>query len=275
MSKLWLFLLAWSVVLANDAPAQTTPHDNAAQPAVKKSADTDAAAKRIDEILTNLQKRSDGLKDIRCKVRFVEDDQLNLSKRTKWGQILFMMAEPNPNFLVHFEKSEADGVLGKQEWYLFDGRWLYQVLERIKQITKQEVVRPGERVDFFDLEKAPFPLPFGQKKDTIQRNFDVALVPPAKGDPPDTDHLVCTPKPESHLYREYNKLEFFVDKHVHLPRRVVVTKDEALVINTADFADLSAESINAGVGAKDFAKPKAWRGYEEIVEPLPADGVTP
>ncbi len=232
-------------------------------------------ADRIDDILTNLQKRSDGLEDIRCKVRFVEDDQVNLSKQTKWGQILFMMAEPNPNFLIHFEKSEVDGVLGKQEWYLFDGRWLYQTLERIKQVTKQEVVRPGEKVDFFDLEKAPFPLPFGQKKETILHNFDVTLVPPTKGDPPNTDHLVCIPKPESHLYREYNKLEFFILKDVHLPSRVVVTKDEALVVNTADFPDLSAKSINAGVKKSDFAAPKAWKAYDLVVEELPKDEHNP
>lgn len=275
MTVRWISLFLLSACLASETPAQTTTPSRAAQPAVTRSTEVDAPADRVDEILTNLQKRSDGLKDIRCKVRFVEDDQVNLSKRTKWGQILFMMAEPNPNFLIHFEKSAVDGVLGKQEWYLFDGRWLYQALERIKQVTKQEIARPGERKDFFDIEKAPFPLPFGQKKETILRNFNVTLVPPAASDPPNTDHLVCIPKPESHLYRNYNKLEFFVHKDVHLPSRVVVTKDDALVINTADFPDLSTKSINAGVLKKDFAKPKAWRGYEQVVEELPKDNHTP
>ena len=221
---------------------------------------------RIDEILTQLQQRSDGLQDIRCEVRFVEDDRINLTQRTKFGAILFLMTKPNPHFLIHFEKTEADGVLGKQEWYLFDGQWLYQAVERITQVTKQEVARPGMEFDLFDLEKAPFPVPFGQKRETILRNFNVTFVPPATGDPEKTDHLICVPKADSRLYRKYEKLELFVHRDIHLPSRIVVTKNNGYEINTADFPGLSDKSINAGVKPADFEKPAAWKNYKEVVE---------
>lgn len=231
----------------------------------------DASKDRIDEILTKLEQRSEGLKDIRCKVRFVEDDRINLSKRTKYGSILFQITEPNPHFLIHFDRTEVDDVLGRQEWYLFDGRWLYEVLERIKQITKREIVRPGEKIDLFDLERTPFPLPFGQKRETILRNFEVTLLPPARGDPPNTDHLVCVPRPESTMHGKYDKLEFFVLKDLHLPGRIVATKNGGLEISTADFPDLSEKAINAGVKSKAFTRPAAWRTYKEVVEELPTD----
>lgn len=239
--------------------------------AVDPQTDTGASQDRIDDILTKLQKRSDGLKDICCKVRFVDDDRINLSKRTKYGTILFLITQPNPHFLIHFDKTAVDDVLGKQEWYLFDGRWLYEVLERIEQVTKREIAREGDKVDLFDLERAPFPLPFGQKKDTILRNFDVTLRPPASDDPPNTDHLVCVPKPDSTMHGKYDRLEFFVRKDIHLPSRVTVTKNGGLEINTADFPDLSAGSINAGVSKKDFARPAAWKKYNEVVEELPPE----
>lgn len=240
-------------------------------PANGQTATADPSQIRINEILTKLEQRSNGLADIRCKVEFVEDDRINLTKRKKYGDILFLITEPNPHFLIHFDRTEMDGVLGKQEWYLFDGRWLYQAVERTRQVTKQEIVRPGQKVDLFDLERAPFPLPFGQKKDTIIKNFDVTLVAPAPGDPPDTDHLVCIPKAGSPMHDKYDKLEFYVRKDVHLPSRVVVTKNGGYEITRADFPDLSAGSLNAGVGKKDFARPKAWRKYEEIVEELPPE----
>ncbi len=232
----------------------------------------DPSQARVDQILTKLQERSDGLKDIRCKVEFVEDDRINLSMRKKYGDILFMITEPNPHFMIHFDRTEMDGVLGKQEWYLFDGRWLYEAVERTRQVNKQEIVRAGEKVDLFDLEKAPFPLPFGQKKEKILNNFDVTLVAPAPGDPPGTDHLVCIPKPDSRLHAKYDKLEFYVRRDINLPDRVVVTKSDGYEINRADFPDLTAGSINAGVKKKDFARPKAWRKYEEVVEELPPEG---
>ena len=223
---------------------------------------------RIDDILTTLEQRSDEIKDIRCKVHFVDDDRINLSRRTKHGSILFLITAPNPHFLIQFDKTEVDGVLGKREWYLFDGLWLYEVLERIKQVTKREIARESEVVDLFDLETAPFPLPFGQKKDAILRHFNVTLASPEEGDPPDTDHLICIPKPDSKMRRKYDKLEFFVKRDIHLPSRVVVTKSEGMEVSTANFPDLSAGSINAGITKKDFAKPGAWKKYKVVIETL-------
>ena len=246
-----LFLLGLSAPVVSSARAE--PNDQ---------------EKTIDDILTRLEKRSEGLKDIRCNVRFVEKDKINLTTRIKYGDILFLITEPNPQFKIHFDKTEVDGVLGQQEWYLFDGRWFYQALERIKQVTKQEIARVGEKREMFDLEKAPFPLPFGQKKETILRNFDVTLVPPVDGDPPNSDHLVCIPKPTSTLRKKYDKLELFLLRDVHLPGRIVVTKNQGYEINTADFVGLSLKSINTGVTRKDFAVPKQWRNYEEVVERL-------
>lgn len=227
------------------------------------------ATERVVEILTQLEKRSEGLRDIRCQVQLVEQDKVNLSTNKKYGEILFLITKPNPHFLIHFDKTEMDGVLGKQEWYLFDGQWLFQVLERIRQVTRQEVARLGEKIDMFDLEKAPFPLPFGQKKSTILRNFDVTLVASSASDPPDTDHLVCITKPGSAMKRKYDKLEFFVQRDVHLPSRIVATKNGGLEVITANFPDLSNRSINTGVKASAFRRSRQWRGYEEIVEKLP------
>ena len=82
-------------------------------------------------------------------------------------------------------------------------------------------IGPGETIDLFDIEESPIPIPFGQKKDQIQRNFVVVLVAPTEGDPPNTDHLVCKPKPDSRLSTAFQRLEFFVSRDLHLPVRMV------------------------------------------------------
>ena len=69
-----------------------------------------ARAKRVDAILTALEARSNGLRDIRCKIKFVEEDKLNLTTRTKEGEILFRMAEPNPQWAMYFSYTEVDGL---------------------------------------------------------------------------------------------------------------------------------------------------------------------
>lgn len=268
------------VLLVSIAPAQTPPPEPAQPPPaatggeatpdsaeVKATLDSAAVSPRVVEILTQLERRSDGLKDIRCKITFKETDAMDMTDMTKEGQILFLMAEPNPKFLVHFERSVSDGIVGKQEWYLFDGRWLSEAIERIQQVTKKEVVLPGEKQDFFDIEKSPFPLPFGQKKDKILKNFHVELVKPVSTDPSNTDHLVCKPKAGSHLANKYDQLDFYIDRQVHLPRRVTITGYGGFEIKQADFSDLSMKSINTGLTEKDFQPLDEWKGYTKLVEP--------
>ena len=89
--------MIWSLLLASLTYAQTEP---------KASQEAKRAAPSVEEILTRLEKRSDGLKDIRCKIHFVEDDQMNLTKQTKDGLILLLMGGPNPKFMIHFERSQ-------------------------------------------------------------------------------------------------------------------------------------------------------------------------
>lgn len=260
-----------TVAMFMSASAFAQEPDGDPEPTAEAIAADDAqAAARIDEILTAQQNQSDGLKDIRCTVKFTEDDRINLTQRTKSGRIAFKFTPTNPNFLIHFDKVKVDDVLGKQEWYLFDGRWLYTALERLKQVTKQEIAREGERIDMFDLEKAPFPLPFGQKKDSILRNFKVIIMPPAEGDPPNTDHLMCIPKPDSPMHTKYTSLEFFIRRDMHMPAKIIATKNDGYEVNIAEFPDLTPKSINAGVKDLDFVKPSAWSGYKEEVEPLGA-----
>jgi hypothetical protein len=255
-------LVLWFVILAPFAWAQDPP---------VKGPEEKPVSAAVEEILTRLERRSDGLKDIRCKIEFIEEDKMNLTKQTKSGRILLLMAEPNPKFLIHFEKSKRDGIMGKQEWYLFDGRWLLEAIERIQQVTKKEIARPGEKQDFFDIEKSPFPLPFGQKKDKILKNFHVELVKPVSTDPSNTDHLLCKPKPDSPMAKKYAQLDFFVERKVHLPLRVVITGFGGEETKRADFPDLSMKSINTGLKEQDFKPLKEWKDYDELVEPLPSE----
>jgi hypothetical protein len=232
-------------------------------------------ADRIDVILQQLEDRGASVDDLNCRVEYTVEDTLADDKFTKFGRILYQKQEPNPNFLVYFEKMhQADIVNRKREWYLFDGRFLWEVKEAAKNKIQHEVVEPGEKIDLFDIEASPIPIPFGQKKAQIQKNFLVVLVSPAEGDPPDTDHLVCAPKPDSRLHKDYLRLEFYVSRSLHLPVKMVTVLRGGTQINTAVFPDLSAKSINTGLSDADFELPpetRKWKTVETTPDPsLPA-----
>ena len=234
-----------------------------------------AQREAIARILERHEKRGDSIKTLRCDVAYREDDRINMREVLKEGGTLtLLITEDNPKIFVHFKKCWVDKTGGKQEWHLFDGEWWHEAFERLRQVTSRQLVRPGERFDPFDIETAAFPLPFGQKKDKLLRNFDVTLATPAQGDPEHTDHLIFTPKPDSRLAKKYDSIEFFIRRDNDLPARVVMTGrggDNEII------ADFSKVKINGPFTGKEFDRPAAWKGYKEVKEYLrqPADGVAP
>ncbi|MCP4248383.1 MAG: hypothetical protein GY778_15150 [bacterium] len=231
-------------------------------------------AGRIDGILQRLEERGDSVDDLKCAVEYTIADVLADDEFTKFGEIRYQRGQENPWFYVNFEKMHQGGrVVHNQEWYLFDGRYFWEIKEVAKNKIRREVVRPGEKIDLFDIEDSPFPIPFGQKKQRIQSTFLVVLESPTSGDPPDTDHLICTPKPDSRLSKDFVQMEFFVSRDLHLPVKIVTVERGGTKINTAVFRDLKGEtltaaSVNTGLKDADFDLPSEARTWKTIKEDL-------
>lgn len=234
---------------------------------LQQDVDVKKVSPDIDAILTRLEQKGDEIKDLCCELEYRIDDRINLDVLTKYGSIRFKRAQPHDMFLIHFHKLVQDDIpIKKKEWYLFRDRWLWEVKERTTTIIKREIVAEGETADLFDVETAPFPVPFGQKKDNILKNFEVSLFPPVKGDPENTDHLVCLPRSETQIAKDFKKLEFYVSRKLHLPVKIVTTELDGNKVTTAIFEKLR---INAGLTEKDFAPSEEWKKYTVIKEPLP------
>ncbi|MEE9295622.1 MAG: hypothetical protein V3W34_11765, partial [Phycisphaerae bacterium] len=139
-----------------------------------------------ETILEQVEARGTKIQDLRCTVIFTEEDLITEDVTRREGEIRFKRKEPNPVFMISFDKLIQDGeVIRKKSWYLFDGRYFYEALERSKSIIKRDVAPPGTVIDLFSIDKAPFPSPFGQKKDDILRHFDARLGPVNGKGPPD------------------------------------------------------------------------------------------
>ncbi len=226
------------------------------------------APAEVVAILERLEQAGKDIKTIRCKVEFKTEDTLNITETTRYGTIQFKRAEPNPMFLVSFDKMVADGILLRQQvWYLFRDRWLIEANSKSQNRIDREILEPGEQADFFDLDKAPFPMPFGQKKEQILKNFEVKLIPPQPGDPAACDHLLCKPKEESGLARDYGRLDYYVSRKLNLPLRILVEDAPGTNLKVADFGDLTEKSINLDLPDSAFVLPKETDGYHKTTEP--------
>ena len=220
----------------------------------------------VNAVLDRVEARGRTIDDIRCQVLYTVEDRVAADLVKRNGAITFKKKDPNPLFMITFVKTVQDGVVSRQRfWYLFDGRWFHEAQERSKSIIKRDVAPPGTEIDLFSIENAPFPVPFGQKKAEVLRHFDVAFGPAAEA-PDNTDHLVCTPKPDSRVAKDYSRLEFFVDRTLDLPRRIVMTSRDRAKITTAEFPDLSDDSINKGLADSEFRLPPETKKYSVAVD---------
>ncbi len=253
----WLFVLSFAahgVLYALNAVAE---------PPTASDAGADRAT--IESILERLEKRGDTVSDLKCAVEYSIEDVLADDEFTKFGEIRYKKREPNPVFFIHFNKLHQAGFVSqRKEWWIFDGRYVWEIKEAAKNKIQHEVVKPGEKIDLFDIEKSPIPIPFGQKKDQILKNFKVVLVHPTASDPPDTDHLICQPKPESNLANEVDRLEFYVSRKLHLPIKIISVDRGGNKISTAVFPDLSEKSLNSGLKDSAFDHPREARKWKTV-----------
>ena len=93
---------------------------------------------------------------------------------------------------------ENDGkkINEKLDYELIDGKLIERNYRAHSQIT-QQVIRPGEKIDLFKLGQGPFPLPIGQPKEEVHKQFAVKSRCPDKDDPADSVHIQLTPEPNT------------------------------------------------------------------------------
>ena len=199
----------------------------------------------VEKILDRLERKGNQIEDIQAQIEYVKTDRVLEDKQKCTGILLFKQDKPNPRFLIRFDKFEQEGVVrDKKEWHAFDGQWYTEARERTRTIVKRQIVRPGEQIEVFRLGQGPFPLPFGQKKGEIRGHFTVKLLPPAPGDPPNADHLECTPIPGTDMARKYGTVHFYIDRSLDLPVRVCTIYKEEDTEVAASFRNIK---VNGGL----------------------------
>jgi len=185
---------------------------------------------------------------------------------TKEGTLLFARGEPNDRFRVHFTKKIAAGTVDRsEELYVFDGQWLIIRNDKAKTVTKQQIAREGERTDPFAIGKGPFPLPFGQRRDVMLKHFRISLKPFRLGDPLQSLHQHCIPRPKTGLAKKYNRVEMYVDKRLDLPIRIVCERVADGNRIEVDFEDVDLGRAPAG---SRFDIGEIPTDFTETIEPL-------
>lgn len=228
----------------------------------------------VDRILTRLEERH--INDLRARIvwelRYPTDEPEDAER--KFGELWYRDEQPVAKFKAAFdEKIVGDTKRRLDEQHLFDGRWYHELRSETKTVTRREIRRESDP-NPYKLGEGAFPLPFGQKKVDIVREFSVAIVPPAAGDPQRVDHLKLTPRTGGQMDAHYKEIEFWIGRadaeFPGLPVKVrTAKKDGTGAINSYITVTFSKIELNAGFAGNVFnlATPI---GFDEVKEPIDA-----
>lgn len=254
-----------------DARAQAQAPSTA--PASRPAGDQTPAATdaTVDRILTQLERRR--VLDLRADVLWELEYVIEEDKTSKTGKLWYKEIAPIPQFKVHFNAK----IVGSRkdpldEEHLFDGRWYVELNSETRTVSRTELRREDDPGNPYKLGEGAFPLPFGQSKADILREFTVQRLEPAKDDPPNTDHLLLVPRPATRTGEMYKSLDFWIAQDgalAGLPVKVQAgRKDGTGALNSMITVTFKSVELDTGFSVAEL-QIRTPPGYEEITERLP------
>ena len=244
-------IVALAASLAAPACAQSA-ETSEAQPPAAATVPQQALAPDTQELLDRMDAAGREIETLRAQFAYELNQTLYEDVQKRKGELVFRA----PN-LLSFEFTDRP-----RETFVFDGRILYHKKDATKQLIIWEIRRPEEpALDSFELGKTPFPMPFGQKKEAVLKNFDVSRDAAEESrDKEKRGVLVLKPKKDTPLAETYTAIALWVDAKTFLPTRARLW-DTSENITTIDFHTIA---INKNVDAKMFARPDVPEDWEIV-----------
>jgi outer membrane lipoprotein-sorting protein len=221
----------------------------------------------IDNALDMLHEDGVGLKDFTANVKLTEEDAAAGDSTSRTGVVYYQkQSDGNARIHVLFDTQTSGGATSQQkiEYLLADGWLTDRDYSRKTEIVRQ-VLKPGEKVDLLKLGEGPFPLPIGQAKEDVYKQFDVTKPPAAKDDLANSLHLQLKPKTGTQFADKFSSIDVYVDLKSGFPARIVTVDDNQTIIRTTD---LDVKSRNAAIDDKQFSLPTIGSDWNRQTEPF-------
>lgn len=254
---------------AQEAASATAPATGAAATTVAApaaSAGVLPADASVDQTLDALDAIGRDLKSFTAIVKLAEEDVIAQDTVVRTGTFVYQaLGAGDSRLRVTFDTRIQDGASQPQKIeYLLDKGWLIDRNYARKIEVNRQMLRPGEKVNLLKLGEGPFPLPIGQKKEDVHKQFEVKRIELAQGELKDTIHLQLTPLPGTRFERDFATIEVWVDQNSHMPVRIETEDKNVTTVRTTDLSDVK---VGVQLGDGDFKLPEIpaneWQRRDE------------
>ena len=286
LTLLWMLSICWASGGTKGCESQKSSG--------KKPPD-EVKADAVDTVLQQLNKKAQELKSYQAQIEYKFIQPLLFGSETlRKGTLYYTRSGKKSKMRINFEtlKEEdeeeekyavqyivLDGVCLSGPDDQFEGIWLVHIdyeLKGVKYYQLAELNDPNEPVDAFDLASRNLPMIGFTKIEDLKKQFEVTLVEQKKGKGEDFIQVHLKVKPNSIYKDDYVSIDFWIDKKLGLPAKVVAVSTEPATepVEQKDISEIKflRPKVNKIIDQKvfDFKIPKDF-GEPEII-PLKKKG---
>jgi len=199
----------------------------------------------VEKVLKQLREKTAELKSYQCLVEYEVNQPTFESKTVRKGILYYRKAGKDSALRINFatfqqddEKQEKyiDQYIINGDWltkihYRFDGIWLTHIAHQLKSVQCHQLAEPNDPngpadaytpTDPFDLFDQNFPIVAFTKIEELRKEFEIELVLHVETEPLlPYIHLHLKVKPDSVFKNEYTSIDFWIDKKLGLPAKIV------------------------------------------------------
>ncbi|MGA1979744.1 MAG: hypothetical protein ABSG99_04150 [Sedimentisphaerales bacterium] len=220
---------------------------------------------QVDGVLERLKKQTAELKSYQCQIEYKFSQPLLESETLRKGVLYYQRSDGKSVLRINFQtlKQDEEDEQKYIEQYIFDGVWLTHIDYQIKEVKRYQKAEPNEPVDAFELVSENFPIIGFGKVEDLRKEFEIGLVEQQGGGAEDFIQLHLKVKADSIYKDDYTSIDFWVDKELYLPAKVIAVSTEEDIYEIK----FLKPAINKKIDKKvfEFEIPK---GFSVEIEPL-------
>ncbi len=186
-------------------------------------------ADSVDDVLNRLQSATGSLKSYQSQIEYKFSQPLLESETLRKGVLYYQKSDGKSALRINFQTLKQDEEQEQKyiEQYIFDGVWLTLIDYQIKEVKRYQKTELNEPVDAFELVSENFPIIGFGKVEDLKKEFEIGLIEQQQGGKAkDFIQLHLRVKSDSIYKNDYTSIDFWIDKELHLPAKIVAVSTE-------------------------------------------------
>jgi len=221
-------------------------------------------ANPVEAILKQLTWKTRELQSYQCRIEYLFSQPVLESETLRKGVLYYANSDGKSKLRINFQTLKQDDEKERRyiEHYIFDGVWLTHIDYQIKAVKHRQLAEPNEPVDAFELAGQNFPIIGFTKIEDLKKQFEIKLVEQEGDKVRDFVQLNLKVKPDSIYKDDYTSIDFWIDKKLGLPAKIVAITTEEDIYQIK----LLKAKVNKRLNKKvfEFKIPKGF-GEPEII----------